>query len=71
LGYYYDKNFEILKLERLLRVYIVRSKKPKEDGNDKPALLSLSSLPDLFGSISPDDEFNICGPPRIGCFCDE
>jgi hypothetical protein len=38
LGYYYDENLEILKLERLRRDYIARSPKPKEDGNDKPAL---------------------------------
>jgi hypothetical protein len=71
LDYYYNENLEILKLERLHRDYIARSPKSKENGNNQPALLSLSSLPDLAESFSPDEEYNVCGPPRIGCFCDK
>jgi hypothetical protein len=69
LGYYcYDESLEILKLERLCRDYIARNPTPKEDGKDKPAFLSFSSLPNLAGSISPDNEINLCGPRGLNIF---
>jgi hypothetical protein len=32
---------------------------------------SLSTLPDLTVSISPDNKFNVCSLPRIQYFCDK
>ena len=64
LGYYYNDNHEILKLVRLFQDYIATNQAQKEDRN----LLSVVSLPNLAGSLSLDNEFNVCRPPRIGCF---
>ncbi len=60
-----------MKLKRLHRYYTSKSPAPKEDGHDQLSLLSLSSLPDVTGSFSPDEEIDVCGPPRIGHFCNK